>query len=70
MRVSDEAAAGDAAEQPVEQKPAEPAWKRKARLAAIFGDVVPESTSDDRDDDSAGGTSEEWLKRQVPPHHG
>ncbi|HSX68413.1 hypothetical protein [Nocardioides sp.] len=48
----------------------EPAWKRKARLAAIFGDVVPDSTSDDRDDEGTGGTSEEWLKRQVPPHHG
>lgn len=57
---------------PAEQRPAEqePAWKRKARLAAIFGDVVPESTSDDRDEQGSGGTSEEWLKRQVPPHHG
>jgi hypothetical protein len=50
----------------------EPAWKRRARLAAIFGDVLPESTGDDRDPEasSAAGTSEEWLKRQVPPHHG
>lgn len=48
----------------------EPEWKRKARLAAIFGDVVPDSTSDDRDDEGTSGTSEEWLKRQVPPHHG
>lgn len=58
--------------EPVEVEPAEvePAWKRKARLAAIFGDVVPESTSDDRDEQGSGGTSEEWLKRQVPPHHG
>lgn len=49
---------------------AEPEWKRKARLAAIFGDVVPDSTGDDRDEQGSGGTSEEWLKRQVPPHHG
>jgi phage protein D len=50
---------------------AETAWQRKRRLAAIFGDVLPEGTSDDRDE-SAGesGTSEEWLRRQVPPHHG
>lgn len=48
----------------------EPEWKRKARLAAVFGDVLPESTRDDRDDSRSGGTSEEWLKRQVPPHHG
>ena len=50
----------------------EPAWKRRARLAAVFGDVLPESTRDDRDPEAFGsvGTSEEWLKRQVPPHHG
>lgn len=48
----------------------EPEWKRKARLAAIFGDVLPESTGDDRDPQRSGSTSEEWLKRQVPPHHG
>lgn len=56
--------------EPVETTPREPAWKRKARLAAIFGDVLPESTADDRDEQRSGGTSEEWLKRQVPPHHG
>ena len=56
-----------------EKAPAkEPAWKRRARLAAVFGDVLPESTRDDRDPEASGsaGTSEEWLKRQVPPHHG
>ena len=60
---------------PVEPDPTptaedEPAWKRRARLAAVFGDVLPESTRDDRDPEGSGGTSEEWLKRQVPPHHG
>lgn len=48
----------------------EPEWKRKQRLAEVFGDVLPESTSDDRDQERGSGTSEEWLKRQVPPHHG
>jgi hypothetical protein len=49
---------------------------RKRRLAEIFGDVLPETTSDERDpDDRAGGragesASDEWLRRQVPPHHG
>lgn len=56
--------------EPVETSPREPEWKRKARLAAIFGDVLPESTGDDRDEQRTSGTSEEWLKRQVPPHHG
>ena len=46
--------------------------RRQARLAEVFGDVLPESTTDDRDadvrrDDSA---SDAWLRAQVPPHHG
>ena len=57
---------------------AEPDWKRRQRLAAVFGDVLPDQTSDDADD-SAGeqsqrssgeSASDEWLRRQVPPHHG
>lgn len=44
-------------------------WQRRKRLAAAFGDVLPDTTSDERDEDE-GGTSEEWLRRQVPPHHG
>lgn len=49
----------------------EPAWKRKRRLAEVFGDVLPETTSDERapaaDETPA---SDAWLKAQVPPHHG
>jgi hypothetical protein len=48
---------------------AETEWQRRRRLAAVFGDVLPETTSDERDE-SESGTAEEWLKRQVPPHHG
>lgn len=55
---------------PKPDRSAEPEWKRKARLAEVFGDVLPDSTSDDRDEQRSRGTSEEWLKRQVPPHHG
>lgn len=43
---------------------------RRRRLAEIFGDVLPEQTSDDADDESRPDSSEEWLRRQVPPHHG
>lgn len=52
----------------------ESAWERKRRLAAVFGDVLPETTNDERDRDTRGASdessSEEWLRRQVPPHHG
>lgn len=48
---------------------------RRRRRALVFGDVLPESTSDDRGDawsetEQSGDRSEEWLRRQVPPHHG
>lgn len=56
-----------------EQRP-ETAAERRARIDRVFGDVLPETTSDERDpgvrrgDDSDPG--EEWLRAQVPPHHG
>ena len=46
--------------------------ERRKRLADVFGDVLPDGTSDDRDPGpgrSEGGT-DDWLRRQVPPHHG
>jgi len=52
-------------------------WQRKRRLAQVFGDVLPDTTADERDpgdpDDTAEGATERgdaWLKEQVPPHHG
>jgi hypothetical protein len=48
------------------------AAERRRRRARVFGKVLPESTSDDRDDTErpSTGEREEWLRRQVPPHHG
>ncbi len=44
---------------------------RRRRLDEVFGDVLPEQTSDDATEpDSRADRSEEWLRRQVPPHHG
>lgn len=53
-------------------EPEEPEWKRKQRLARIFGDVLPETTSDERESsaESEESASDRWLKSQVPPHHG
>jgi hypothetical protein len=57
-------------------EPAEPDWERRRRLARVFGDVLPESTRDDRDPDDARaadraeGVGDRWLRDQVPPHHG
>ena len=36
------------------------------RLADIFGEVLPESTADDRD---AARRDERWYAENRPPHH-
>lgn len=46
--------------------------ERRRRLEAVFGDVLPDTTRDERED--SGGASDDsvdaWLRDQVPPHHG
>lgn len=50
--------------------------ERRRRMAEIFGDALPEQTRDEcaearADERPRGGAGdEEWLRRQVPPHHG
>jgi hypothetical protein len=48
--------------------------ERRRRRARVFGDVLPEGTSDERRDGWSEREpregSDEWLRRQVPPHHG
>ncbi|TIC79098.1 hypothetical protein [Nocardioides sp. GY 10127] len=53
-------------------EPAEPAWKRRRRLAEVFGDVLPGTTNDERGPDGGRGgrSGDDWLREQVPPHHG
>lgn len=44
---------------------------RRRRLAEVFGETLPQQTSDDLEEPHDGpGASDEWLRRQVPPHHG
>jgi hypothetical protein len=51
--------------------------ERRRRLAEIFGEVLPEQTTDDSDGAAERAerrqeqqVQEDWLKSQVPPHHG
>ncbi len=40
-------------------------------LDDIFGDVLPDTTDDERDPGSAGGQfSDQWYRENRPPHHG
>ncbi|HET9858357.1 MAG TPA: hypothetical protein VFQ19_01145 [Nocardioidaceae bacterium] len=46
---------------------------RKRRLAKVFGDVLPDGTADDRPEswgDPCSGSTDEWYRNEVPPHHG
>ena len=46
-------------------------WRKKREIDAIFGDELPATTKDERDDgQSRESGSDSWLKEQVPPHHG
>ncbi|HEY0902706.1 MAG TPA: hypothetical protein VGE14_02335 [Marmoricola sp.] len=47
-------------------------WERRKRLAEVFGDTLPDTTSDERDDASPekDSATDRWLREQVPPHHG
>jgi len=44
----------------------------RRRRAAVFGEVLPEGTKDDRDPGEGDGrdSNDEWLRSNVPPHHG
>lgn len=49
--------------------------ERKRRLEKVFGDVLPDQTTDDRADGDGSdaervGRDDEWLRGEVPPHHG
>ena len=38
----------------------------------IFGDSLPETTKDERDHSPSDGEADrdDWLRENVPPHHG
>lgn len=55
-----------AADEPAAEK--ETPWQRRKRLAAVFGDVLPDATRDERGPGS--GKGDDWYRSQVPPHHG
>ncbi|AYF73003.1 hypothetical protein D7D52_02975 [Nocardia yunnanensis] len=43
----------------------------RARLARVFGDELPSTTKDERTPEpDSGGSADDWLRSQVPPHHG
>lgn len=58
-------------EAPADGGPAGTDWERRKHLADVFGEVLPETTSDERETKAPGDDAgEAWLRAQVPPHHG
>ncbi|SDX82187.1 hypothetical protein SAMN05421504_103980 [Amycolatopsis xylanica] len=41
----------------------------KRRLDEVFGDVLPETTSDERDPRPPSTDSDSWYLENRPPHH-
>jgi hypothetical protein len=50
----------------------ESGWQHRQRLQGVFGDVLPETTQDERDSEAVADddAQDRWLRSQVPPHHG
>lgn len=42
---------------------------RSRKLAEVFGDVLPDTTGDERDRQE-GGAADSWYRENRPPHHG
>jgi hypothetical protein len=59
-----------------DEAPRQKPTRRKPSIDEVFGEVLPESTSDDRDpvrrreSDADEKAREADLLRDVPPHHG
>jgi hypothetical protein len=53
-------------------RPEESPEQRRRRIAEVFGDVLPDTTGDERDPDATDERrdGDSWLRAQVPPHHG
>ncbi|MEV7095901.1 hypothetical protein AB0M80_23935 [Amycolatopsis sp. NPDC051045] len=53
---------------PGEQRKPQTSEQRR-RVDEIFGDVLPETTSDERDPGRRTGLPDDWYRENRPPHH-
>ena len=51
------------------QDAARRALRERRRLADVFGDVLPDTTADERSGGSGRDDADDHLPREVPPHH-
>ena len=65
----DQTPADQGAVDPIGAPAGRPAVDRRL-LDEIFGDVLPDTTADERDPSGDRGYSEQWYRDNRPPHHG
>ena len=44
--------------------------EQRRRLDEVFGDVLPATTSDERDPQPPDRDADDWYELNRPPHHG
>lgn len=52
-----------------QRKPQSGGQERRRRIDEIFGDVLPDTTRDERDVDRSSGLPDDWYRENRPPHH-
>jgi hypothetical protein len=62
-------ASWDTGAMPGEQRDPQTSSEQRRRVDEIFGDVLPETTSDERDPDRRTGLPDDWYRENRPPHH-
>ncbi|MBE1467622.1 hypothetical protein [Kibdelosporangium phytohabitans] len=43
--------------------------ERRRKIDEIFGDVMPDTTKDEREPDAGDKRDDDWYLRNKPPHH-
>ena len=54
---------------PGEKRAPQAGGEDRRRLDRVFGDVLPDTTSDERDPDQRTGHPDDWYRENRPPHH-
>ncbi|OLF11122.1 hypothetical protein BLA60_14095 [Actinophytocola xinjiangensis] len=52
-----------------EHRPAPRPHRRRPTLDEVFGDVLPTTTSDERDPQPPTDDRDSWYEQNRPPHH-
>lgn len=43
--------------------------KPKPSIADVFGDVLPDTTADEREPERPSADQDDWYRENRPPHH-